>query len=141
MKKAGARNIGAEILKGLRELKRGHTGRVLTYPPVAETRARGQETGTLYFLTAPGPFRRTRVQRRPSDFATSPEGVDRLFFTARIERAHSYRARSASKKNGLPTPSSHFFDRYRLPLWSGFSNRSENSVSRRRAVFERQIEQ
>ena len=32
-------------------------------------------------------------------------GVGRLFFTARIERAHSYRARSASKKNGLPAPS------------------------------------
>jgi len=28
-----------------------------------------------------------------------------LFFTARIERALSHRARSASKKNGLPTPS------------------------------------
>jgi len=28
-----------------------------------------------------------------------------LFFTARIERARLHRARSASKKNGLPAPS------------------------------------
>jgi hypothetical protein len=46
-----------------------------------------------------------RGQRGPSDSQTSLEGVGRLFFTARIGRAHSYRARSASKKNGLPTPS------------------------------------
>ena len=32
------------------------------------------------------------------------EGVARLPFTARIERAHSYRARSASKKGTWPLP-------------------------------------
>jgi hypothetical protein len=32
--------IGEEILQGLREIKRGEVGRVVTYPPVAETRAR-----------------------------------------------------------------------------------------------------
>ena len=46
-------------------------------------------------------------RRGPSDSLTSPEGVGRLFFTAHIERALSHRARSASKKNGLPTPSHH----------------------------------
>ncbi|MDN5942401.1 MAG: helix-turn-helix domain-containing protein [Nitrospira sp.] len=40
MRKTKARNIGNEILHGLRELKRGSIGRVLTHPPVAETRAR-----------------------------------------------------------------------------------------------------
>ena len=34
------RNIGEEILQGLREIKRGEVGRVTVYPPVAETRAR-----------------------------------------------------------------------------------------------------
>ena len=32
------RNIGKEILEGIRELKRGDSGRVVHYPPVAEAR-------------------------------------------------------------------------------------------------------
>lgn len=32
------RNIGTEILNGIRELKRGKTGRVVNIPPVAEIR-------------------------------------------------------------------------------------------------------
>jgi putative transcriptional regulator len=36
------RNIGAEILKGLREIKRGEIGRVINVPDVAATR---QKTG------------------------------------------------------------------------------------------------
>ena len=32
------RDIGAEILEGIRELKRGKTGRVVNVPPVAEVR-------------------------------------------------------------------------------------------------------
>jgi putative transcriptional regulator len=40
MAKKRTRDIGAEILDGIRELKRGETGRVVTFPPVAETRAR-----------------------------------------------------------------------------------------------------
>ena len=36
------RDIGAEILYGIRELKQGKTGRVLNVPPVAEIR---QKTG------------------------------------------------------------------------------------------------
>jgi len=35
-----ARNISKEILDGIRQLKRGETGRVVTLPPVSETRAR-----------------------------------------------------------------------------------------------------
>lgn len=35
-----ARRIGEEILTGLREIKRGEVGRVVVYPPVAETRAK-----------------------------------------------------------------------------------------------------
>lgn len=35
-----SRDIGAEILEGIREIKRGEVGRVVTFPPVAETRAR-----------------------------------------------------------------------------------------------------
>ena len=34
------RNIGKEILQGLRELKRGDVGRVITVPPVATIRER-----------------------------------------------------------------------------------------------------
>src|SRR5437016_595523 len=34
------RNIGAEILAGLRQLKRGEVGRVINLPDVAETRQR-----------------------------------------------------------------------------------------------------
>lgn len=40
MAKKRTRDIGAEILEGIRELKRGEVGRVTTFPPVAETRAR-----------------------------------------------------------------------------------------------------
>ena len=40
MAKQHTRDIGAEILDGIRELKRGEAGRVVTFPPVAETRAR-----------------------------------------------------------------------------------------------------
>jgi len=36
------RDIGAEILQGMRELKQGKTGRVINIPPVAEVR---QKTG------------------------------------------------------------------------------------------------
>lgn len=34
------RNVGAEILEGIRELKAGKTGRVVNVPPVAGIRAR-----------------------------------------------------------------------------------------------------
>jgi putative transcriptional regulator len=34
------RNVGQEILHGLRQLKRGKVGRVFTLPPVADIRAR-----------------------------------------------------------------------------------------------------
>ena len=40
MPKETSRNIGKEILDGIRQIKRGDTGRVVTLPPVAETRAR-----------------------------------------------------------------------------------------------------
>jgi len=36
MAKKDIRNIGAEILEGLREIKRGEIGRVVTFPPVSE---------------------------------------------------------------------------------------------------------
>ena len=45
--------------------------------------------------------------RGPSDSSTSPEGVGRLFFTARIERAPFHRARSASKEGTWPLPAHH----------------------------------
>ena len=41
----------------------------------------------------------------------SPKGVIRLSFTARMGRVRSYRARSASKKDGLVTPYPFFSDR------------------------------
>jgi len=40
MAKAVRRNIGTEILEGLRQIKRGEVGRVTTLPRVSETRAR-----------------------------------------------------------------------------------------------------
>ena len=40
MAKKHSRDIGDEILEGIREIKRGEVGRVVTFPPVAETRAR-----------------------------------------------------------------------------------------------------
>jgi len=40
MAKTQVRNIGEEILEGIREIKRGEVGRVSVFPPVAETRAR-----------------------------------------------------------------------------------------------------
>jgi putative transcriptional regulator len=40
MSKKRSRNIGAEILEGIRQIKRGEIGRVVTVPPVSETRAR-----------------------------------------------------------------------------------------------------
>jgi hypothetical protein len=42
---------------------------------------------------------------------SSRKGVARSSFTARIERAPLYRARSASKKDGLAAPCSHFSGR------------------------------
>jgi hypothetical protein len=41
----------------------------------------------------------------PSLLVSLLKGAARLFFTARIDRAHSDRARSASKKDGLTAPS------------------------------------
>ena len=35
---SGNRDIGSEILHGIREIKRGKTGRVLNVPPVADIR-------------------------------------------------------------------------------------------------------
>lgn len=40
MLKKKSRNIGAEILEGIRQIKRGEIGRVTSLPPVSETRAR-----------------------------------------------------------------------------------------------------
>ncbi|MGQ0592509.1 MAG: helix-turn-helix domain-containing protein [Gammaproteobacteria bacterium] len=40
MTKQRPRDIGGEILRGIRQLKRGEIGRVVTFPPVSETRAR-----------------------------------------------------------------------------------------------------
>ncbi|MBI5854614.1 MAG: helix-turn-helix domain-containing protein [Nitrospirae bacterium] len=40
MNKRRSRDIGTEILEGIRQLKRGKVGRIINYPPVAETRAR-----------------------------------------------------------------------------------------------------
>lgn len=40
MLKRRKRNIGNEILKGIRQIKRGEIGRVINVPPVSETRAR-----------------------------------------------------------------------------------------------------
>ena len=39
---AESRDIGSEILQGIRDLKQGQTGRILNVPPVAEIR---QKTG------------------------------------------------------------------------------------------------
>jgi putative transcriptional regulator len=39
-KQATRRNVAREILEGLRELKRGETGRVINVPSVAEVRER-----------------------------------------------------------------------------------------------------
>ena len=40
MSKKRSRDIGSEFLEGIRQLKRGKIGRVVSVPPVAETRAR-----------------------------------------------------------------------------------------------------
>ena len=40
MARKRSRDVGAEILAGIQEIKRGEVGRVVTFPPVAETRAR-----------------------------------------------------------------------------------------------------
>lgn len=40
MPKRTERDVGAEILQGIRELKRGEIGRVVTYPSVGEARER-----------------------------------------------------------------------------------------------------
>ncbi len=40
MPKRRSRDVGAEIVEGIRQLKRGQVGRIVTYPPVAQTRAR-----------------------------------------------------------------------------------------------------
>ena len=40
MIKKGKRNIGNEILEGIRQIKRGDIGRVISVPSVYETRAR-----------------------------------------------------------------------------------------------------
>jgi hypothetical protein len=59
------------------------------------------------FLTRPSPARRDALapERGPSDSSTFPEEVGGLFCAARIERPPLYRGGSASKKNGLPSPS------------------------------------
>jgi hypothetical protein len=44
------------------------------------------------------------MRRGPSDSSASPEGVGRLFLTARNGRLALYRGGIASKKNGRPAP-------------------------------------
>ena len=39
-RKSTKRDIGKEILEGIRQLKRGETGRVIQFPPIVEIRAR-----------------------------------------------------------------------------------------------------
>ena len=52
-KAVARRNVGREILEGLRELKRGEVGRVVSIPPVAAVRER---TGLsqVKFWSCPG---------------------------------------------------------------------------------------
>jgi putative transcriptional regulator len=40
MVKKGKRNIGVEILEGIRQIKRGQVGRITNVPPVSEIRSR-----------------------------------------------------------------------------------------------------
>ena len=40
MPKSKQRDIGAEILEGIRSLKKGEVGRIVNCPPVSETRAK-----------------------------------------------------------------------------------------------------
>ena len=40
MVKKGKRNIGVEILEGIRQIKRGQVGRIMNVPPVSEIRNR-----------------------------------------------------------------------------------------------------
>ena len=42
------RNVGREILEGLRELKRGEVGRVINVPPVATIRERAALSQTKF---------------------------------------------------------------------------------------------
>ena len=39
-KKETERNIGEEILEGIRSIKKGKTGRVIAFPPIADIRAK-----------------------------------------------------------------------------------------------------
>jgi len=45
MAKKQVRRIGEEILGGLREIKRGEVGRVVTYPPVADSKPNSKADG------------------------------------------------------------------------------------------------
>ena len=40
MPKSKQRDIGAEILEGIRQLKKGEAGRIINCPPISETRAK-----------------------------------------------------------------------------------------------------
>ena len=78
----------------------------LSTPRRALSRARAfQSSRYLPFEEWPRLPSTARIERGHSNSLTSPEGVGRPFFTARIERPPLYRGGSASKKNGLPAPS------------------------------------
>jgi hypothetical protein len=56
MAKKQVRRIGEEILEGLREIKRGEVGRVVTYPPVAD-KTDGDQSTTIWIGAEARPFR------------------------------------------------------------------------------------
>ena len=56
------RNIGKEILEGLRAIKRGETGRVINVPPVSDIRrAVGLSQARFACVTAPSMALRVRA--------------------------------------------------------------------------------
>lgn len=75
-----------------------------------------REHRRLSFLSSPSCSRRSSLA---SFFSTLSGGVAREPFTARIGRAHSYRARSASKEAGPSIPSSAYsFQNFLIRLFN-----------------------
>ena len=76
MSKRRVRDIGAEILDGIREIKSGQVGRAVTFPPVAETRARGAALSQSEFARLLGVSVRTLQEWEQG--RRSPSGPARM---------------------------------------------------------------
>lgn len=93
------RNIGLEILRGIREIKRGEHGRVITVPSVASVRERRQvvaQEGPPFEIKAPNAVTIAAMRDARSTKRAKFRSAPGLFND--LEEAGAAKARKPAKK-------------------------------------------